>query len=88
MFSDEVTRRLLAEVKSVLRCGGLLLLHVNSDADRELRAEWRRVKLELKARVEGRRHGRVCAQLANRGLGEPRAGLVVQSDRLLLCKRR
>jgi ubiquinone/menaquinone biosynthesis C-methylase UbiE len=28
MFSDEVTRRLLAEVKRVLRCGGLLLLHV------------------------------------------------------------
>jgi SAM-dependent methyltransferase len=28
MFSDEATRRLLAEVKRVLRCGGLLLLHV------------------------------------------------------------
>jgi SAM-dependent methyltransferase len=47
MFSDEVTRRLLAEVKRVLRHGGLLLLHVNSDADRELRAARRPVKLEL-----------------------------------------
>jgi ubiquinone/menaquinone biosynthesis C-methylase UbiE len=47
MFSDEVTRRLLAEVKRVLRYGGLLLLHVNSDADRELRAPGRPVKLEL-----------------------------------------
>ena len=47
MFSDEVTRRLLAEVKRVLRHGGLLLLHVNSDADRELRAVRRPVKLEL-----------------------------------------
>jgi|SRR5262245_1492639 len=47
MFSDEVTRRLLAEVKRVLRRGGLLLLHVNSDADRELRAARRPVKLEL-----------------------------------------
>ena len=47
MFSDEVTRRLLAEVKRVLRYGGLLLLHVNSEADRELRAPRRPVKLEL-----------------------------------------
>jgi ubiquinone/menaquinone biosynthesis C-methylase UbiE len=47
MLSDEVMRRLLAEVKRVLRCGGLLLLHVNSDADRELRAARRPVKLEL-----------------------------------------
>ena len=47
MFSDEVTRRLLAEVKRVLRDGGLVLLHVNSDADRELRAPRRPVKVEL-----------------------------------------
>jgi SAM-dependent methyltransferase len=47
MFSDDVTRRLLAEVKRVLRYGGLLLLHVNSDADRELRARRRPVKREL-----------------------------------------
>jgi hypothetical protein len=47
MFSDEVTRRLLAEVKRVLRYGALLLLHVNSDADRELRAARVPVKLEL-----------------------------------------
>jgi SAM-dependent methyltransferase len=47
MFSDEVTRRLFAEVRRVLRHRGLLLLHVNSDADRELRAARRPVKLEL-----------------------------------------
>lgn len=47
MFSDDVTRRLVAEVKRVLRSAGLLLLHVNSAADRDLRARRRPVKREL-----------------------------------------
>lgn len=47
MFSDEVTRRVFAEIARVLRHDGLLLLHVNSDADRELRALRRPVAREL-----------------------------------------
>lgn len=47
MFSDSSTRRLFAEVKRVLGRAGLLLLHVNSGADRDLRAARIAVKREL-----------------------------------------
>ena len=47
MFSDEVTRALFREIGRVVRRGGLLLLHVNSDADRLLREARRPVKSEL-----------------------------------------
>jgi SAM-dependent methyltransferase len=47
MFSDAVTRAILAEVGRVLGPGGLLLLHVNADDDRPLRARRRPVAREL-----------------------------------------
>jgi SAM-dependent methyltransferase len=47
MFSDEVTRALFREIGRVVRRGGLVLLHVNSDADRLLREARRPVRSEL-----------------------------------------
>lgn len=47
MFTDEVTRRLFGEIGRVVRRGGLLLVHVNSDADRSLREARRPVRSEL-----------------------------------------
>jgi ubiquinone/menaquinone biosynthesis C-methylase UbiE len=47
MFSDAVTRAAFAEVRRVLRPGGLFLFHVNSLDDRPLRAQWRGVAREL-----------------------------------------
>lgn len=47
MFSDANTRALFAEAARVLRPGGLLLLHVNADSDRVLRAVHLPVKREL-----------------------------------------
>jgi SAM-dependent methyltransferase len=47
MFSDVVTRRVFAEIARVVRHHGLLLFHVNSEGDRELRALRRPVAQEL-----------------------------------------
>ena len=47
MFGDEVTRALFKEIGRVVRRDGLLLLHVNSDADRPLREARRPVRSEL-----------------------------------------
>jgi hypothetical protein len=38
-FSDQVTRQVLREVYRVLQPGGLLLLHLNSEADMPYRAQ-------------------------------------------------
>lgn len=40
MFPDGVTRALFAEVRRLVRPGGLFLFHVNALADRPLRARW------------------------------------------------
>lgn len=47
MFSDGATRSVFAEVRRVLRPGGLFLFHVNALDDRPLRARWRAVAREL-----------------------------------------
>jgi SAM-dependent methyltransferase len=47
MFSDAVTRSVFAEIRRVLRPGGLFLFHVNALDDRPLRARWRAVLREL-----------------------------------------
>jgi ubiquinone/menaquinone biosynthesis C-methylase UbiE len=47
MFSDDVTRSLFREARRVVRPSGLLLLHVNSDADRPLREARRPVNREF-----------------------------------------
>jgi SAM-dependent methyltransferase len=47
MFSDQLTRSIFNEVRRVVRPSGLLLLHVNADDDRALRALRRPVKREL-----------------------------------------
>jgi ubiquinone/menaquinone biosynthesis C-methylase UbiE len=49
MFSDSVTRAAFAEVRRVLRLGGLFLFHVNALDDRQLRAQWREVERELES---------------------------------------
>jgi SAM-dependent methyltransferase len=40
MFPDDVTRALFAEVRRVVRPGGLFVFHVNALEDRPLRARW------------------------------------------------
>lgn len=40
MFPDGVTRAVFAEVRRLVRPGGLFLFHVNALADRPLRARW------------------------------------------------
>jgi SAM-dependent methyltransferase len=40
MFPDDVTRAIFAEVRRLVRPGGLFLFHVNALADRPLRARW------------------------------------------------
>ena len=40
MFPDQVTRVLFAEVRRVVRSGGLFVFHVNALEDRPLRARW------------------------------------------------
>jgi SAM-dependent methyltransferase len=47
MFSDAVTREVFADVRRVLREGGLFLFHVNAHDDRPLREDSRPVAREL-----------------------------------------
>lgn len=47
MFTDAVTRAVFADVRRVLREGGLFLFHVNAHDDRPLRERWRPVLREL-----------------------------------------
>jgi SAM-dependent methyltransferase len=47
MFTDEVTRAVVADVRRVLRPGGLFLFHVNAHDDRPLREQARPVLREL-----------------------------------------
>ena len=47
MFTDAVTRAVFAEVRRVLRDGGLFLFHVNAHDDRPLRERARPVVREL-----------------------------------------
>jgi SAM-dependent methyltransferase len=47
MFTDAVTRAVFADVRRVLREGGLFLFHVNADDDRPLRERRRPVQHEL-----------------------------------------
>jgi SAM-dependent methyltransferase len=48
MFSDGVTRAVFAEVRRLVRLGGLFLFHVNALEDRPLRARWQPAR-ELEA---------------------------------------
>jgi len=47
MFPDGVTRSVFAEIRRLVRPGGLFLFHVNAAEDRPLRARWRPVAREL-----------------------------------------
>jgi SAM-dependent methyltransferase len=47
MFPDSVTRSVFAEIRRLIRPGGLFLFHVNAIEDRPLRARWRPVAREL-----------------------------------------
>jgi SAM-dependent methyltransferase len=47
MFSDVTTRAIFADVRRVLRPGGLFVFHVNALDDRPLRARWRPILREL-----------------------------------------
>ena len=47
MFPDGVTRSVFAEIRRLVRPGGLFLFHVNAVEDRPLRARWRPVAREL-----------------------------------------
>jgi len=47
MFPDGVTRSAFAEIRRLVRPGGLFLFHVNAVEDRPLRARWRPVAREL-----------------------------------------
>ena len=47
MFPDSLTRSVFAEVRRLVRPGGLFLFHVNALEDRPLRARWRPVAREL-----------------------------------------
>jgi SAM-dependent methyltransferase len=47
MFPDGVTRSVFAEIRRLVRPGGLFLFHVNAIEDRPLRARWRPVAREL-----------------------------------------
>ena len=47
MFPDRVTRPVFAEIRRLVRPGGLFLFHVNAVEDRPLRARWRPVEREL-----------------------------------------
>ena len=47
MFPDRVTRPVFAEIRRLVRPGGLFLFHVNAVEDRTLRARWRPVAREL-----------------------------------------
>ena len=47
MFPDSVTRPVFAEIRRLVRPGGLFLFHVNAVEDRPLRARWRPVAREL-----------------------------------------
>ena len=47
MFTDAVTRAVFADIRRVLRPGGLFLFHVNADDDRPLRERARPVRREL-----------------------------------------
>lgn len=47
MFPDSVTRSVFAEVRRLVRQGGLFLFHVNALEDRPLRTRWRPVAREL-----------------------------------------
>ena len=47
MFNDSMTRLLFAEIRRLVRPGGLFLFHVNAIEDRPLRARWRPVAREL-----------------------------------------
>src|SRR5215472_9659041 len=47
MFPDGVTRSAFAEIRRLVRPGGLFLFHVNAAEDRPLRARWRPVAREL-----------------------------------------
>jgi SAM-dependent methyltransferase len=47
MFPDSVTRSVFAEIRRLVRPGGLFLFHVNAVEDRPLRARWRPVAREL-----------------------------------------
>lgn len=47
MFPDRVTRPVFAEIRRLVRPGGLFLFHVNAVEDRPLRARWRPVAREL-----------------------------------------
>jgi SAM-dependent methyltransferase len=46
-FPDSVTRAVFAEVRRLVRPGGLFLFHVNALEDRPLRVRWRPVAREL-----------------------------------------
>lgn len=47
MFPDSITRSVFAEIRRLVRPGGLFLFHVNAIEDRPLRARWRPVAREL-----------------------------------------
>jgi SAM-dependent methyltransferase len=47
MFTDGVTRAVFADVRRVLRPGGLFLFHVNAQDDRRLREQARPIRHEL-----------------------------------------
>jgi SAM-dependent methyltransferase len=47
MFPDGVTHSVFAEIRRLVRPGGLFLFHVNATEDRPLRARWRPVAREL-----------------------------------------
>jgi SAM-dependent methyltransferase len=47
MFNDAITRRLIADIKRILRPYGLMLFHVNALKDRPLRAKRKPVVQEL-----------------------------------------
>jgi SAM-dependent methyltransferase len=47
MFPDRVTRLVFAEIRRLVRPGGLFVFHVNAIEDRPLRARWRPVVREL-----------------------------------------
>jgi len=47
MFPDAVIRSVFAEIRRMVRPGGLFLFHVNAIEDRPLRARWRPVAREL-----------------------------------------
>jgi SAM-dependent methyltransferase len=46
-FPDCVSRSVFAEIRRLVRPGGLFLFHVNAVEDRALRARWRPVAREL-----------------------------------------